>query len=67
MAELQPGDLVYITDRRWWLGGLRSTHAIIAEITSANTEPLIEMGPTPYATVIPPTRQTTPVRIERLY
>ncbi|KAA3604307.1 MAG: sodium:solute symporter family protein [Planctomycetota bacterium] len=22
-----PGDLVYLSDRRWWLGGLRSAHA----------------------------------------
>lgn len=26
----EPGDMVYVTDRRWWLGGLRSTHAKLA-------------------------------------
>jgi hypothetical protein len=28
MAKLdaEPGDLLYIADRRWWLGGLRSVH-----------------------------------------
>ncbi len=23
------GDLIYISDRRWWLGGLRSVHAVV--------------------------------------
>jgi len=25
--KAQGGDLIYVCDRRWWLGGLRSTHA----------------------------------------
>ena len=29
---LGPGDLVYVTDRRWWLGGLRSSHAVVAAV-----------------------------------
>jgi SSS family solute:Na+ symporter len=27
--KAQTGDLVYLTDRRWYLGGLRSAHAVI--------------------------------------
>jgi len=27
----EPGDLVYICDKRWWLGGLKSVHARIGE------------------------------------
>jgi SSS family solute:Na+ symporter len=26
--EAEPGDLLYVTDRRWYLGGLRSAHAV---------------------------------------
>jgi hypothetical protein len=32
-AEL--GDIVYLSDARWWLGGLRSIHAKISEIRTA--------------------------------
>jgi len=31
----EPGDLVYLSDPRWWLGGLRSTHARLAEGAAA--------------------------------
>lgn len=27
----EPGDLVYVSDSRWWLGGLRSVHATLRE------------------------------------
>ncbi len=29
--KANPGDLVYIQDGRWWLGGLKSAHSIIGE------------------------------------
>jgi SSS family solute:Na+ symporter len=29
----QPGDLLYVTDARWWLGGLRSVHVRAGEPT----------------------------------
>ncbi|RMF78559.1 MAG: hypothetical protein D6744_10000, partial [Planctomycetota bacterium] len=29
--KAKPGDLVYVEDRRWWLGGLRSLHARAGE------------------------------------
>lgn len=28
---LKPGDMIYVTDTRWWWGGLRSVHARVAE------------------------------------
>ena len=30
MAAL-PEDLIYVCDRRWWFGGLRSVHLRVAE------------------------------------
>jgi SSS family solute:Na+ symporter len=30
--EANVGDLVYITDNRWWLGGLKSIHSVFGEI-----------------------------------
>ncbi len=31
MMKANPGDLVYIQDSRWWLGGLKSAHSIFGE------------------------------------
>ena len=28
--KANPGDLVYIQDARWWLGGLKSSHSVFA-------------------------------------
>jgi SSS family solute:Na+ symporter len=27
----EPGDLVHVSDRRWWLGGLRSSQAVLGD------------------------------------
>ena len=37
--HVEPGDLLYITDTRWWTGGLYSVHARASE--SNNAEPMI--------------------------
>jgi SSS family solute:Na+ symporter len=29
--KANPGDLVYLTDKRGWLGGLKSVHSVYAE------------------------------------
>ncbi|MFQ5747929.1 MAG: sodium:solute symporter [Planctomycetota bacterium] len=39
-----PGDLVYLSDPRWWLGGLRSTHARLA--LGTRTPGRIRLAPT---------------------
>ncbi len=31
LMKANPGDLVYIQDSRWWLGGLKSAHSIFGE------------------------------------
>ena len=33
LGGLEPGDILYVSDRRAWLGGLRSGHGSVAEIT----------------------------------
>lgn len=33
----EPGDLLYICDRRWWLGGLHSTHVKAGESSPGDT------------------------------
>jgi hypothetical protein len=38
------GDLVYVTDPRWWLGGLKSGHVRVARIEETS-EGRIDLGP----------------------
>jgi SSS family solute:Na+ symporter len=39
----RPGDLIYVSDARWWLGGLRSVHLRLADEHSADE--CIELAP----------------------
>ena len=36
------GDLVYVSERRAWLGGVHSTHAIVGDVTAGGA--VIESG-----------------------
>jgi len=61
------GDLVYISDRRWWLGGLHSAHAVVAEVTAEGQDAFVKMGPQTFANVVTPRRKELPLIVERLY
>ena len=64
----EAGDLLYVTDARWWLGGLRSTHSVVGQIAdSPDGQSSIELGPATFATVVTSRRKDRPVRVERLY
>ncbi len=65
--ETRLGDLIYVSDRRWWLGGLRSAHAIVGEVLSGENEPVIAMGPETFASVVAPGRQAEALTVTRLY
>jgi len=60
------GDLVYVTDRRWWTGGMRSTHALVDEVVAAD-EAFVELGPEAHASVVTARRGEERVLVERLY
>lgn len=60
------GDLVYVTDPRWWTGGLHSAHVIVAEIVEDNGQSTVALDPTAFRNVTG-RRPNCPVRIERLY
>lgn len=64
--DAQVGDLVYVTDARWWTGGLHSAHVIVAEISSQDKEATVELDETAYRNVVGQ-RFDQPVRLERLY
>jgi SSS family solute:Na+ symporter len=65
--DAQAGDLVYVTDRRWWLGGLNSAQTIVASIADDVDEPAVFLGRTTFDTVVKPGRSSTAVTVERLY
>ena len=58
------GDLLYISDARAWLGGLRSTHAIVGGIKDNLTEHHIQITPTLNDIA---GRKGFPLRIKRMY
>ncbi len=65
--QAQEGDLLYVSDRRWFLGGLRSTHAIVGAILDSDTGNVVELGPQTMQTVVAPSRRDRQVVVERLY
>ncbi len=58
------GDLLYISDSRAWLGGLRSTHAIIGGIKDTLQNDQIQITPTLNGIA---GRPGCPLRIKRMY
>lgn len=63
-AALQagPGSRVYLTDRRWWLGGLRARQAVVGEVVDG-AEAWVEAGPAVVAMV---QRGQHPIRVQRV-
>jgi SSS family solute:Na+ symporter len=65
LGGLSPGDLVYISDPRGWLGGLRSAHAIVGDGEVAPGS--VAIGATPWRVITRGNPASAPVRIKRLY
>lgn len=64
--KAQVGDLLYVTDARWWTGGLHSAHVIVAEVSEQASQPTIALGETAFRNVVG-RRLDQRVRVERLY
>ncbi|MBN2447472.1 MAG: sodium:solute symporter family protein [Phycisphaerae bacterium] len=60
------GDLVHVSDRRRWLGGLRSTHAVVADIIADGEASHIQVGPSTAKMVGLNRRPTEPLSIEAI-
>ena len=63
----QSGDLVYCSDRRRWLGGLRSSHAVIDDVITDAPGEFVELGPAMWNTVVKAGREEQPILLELLY
>ncbi len=59
---IDSGDRVFLSDARWYLGGLRASHAV-AKIAEA--QPGIGLGPRLFDALVHPKRRDVPIRIER--
>ncbi|MCP5520711.1 MAG: sodium/solute symporter [Verrucomicrobiales bacterium] len=64
--DARVGDLLYVTDPRWWTGGLHSAHVIVAEITAEPGEAAVALDDATFRNVVGK-RGDRPVRIEKLY
>ncbi|HJN77375.1 MAG TPA: sodium/solute symporter [Myxococcota bacterium] len=62
--DAKEGDLVYLSDARAWLGGLKASHAVIDAIDEALPDGTIVVGPTLQAVLGGVER---PLRVKRLY
>ena len=66
--NIQQGDLLHVSDRRWWLGGLCSAQCVVGEVfESDSNQDKIELGPKLYRQIVSPKRRDQLVVIERLY
>lgn len=65
--QAQPGDLLYICDKRWWLGGLRSGHALVAHIDNNESGSVLHLGPTLFQVIHGSARNQDKIRVKKMY
>jgi len=65
--QAENGDLIYITDRRKWLGGLHSAHAIIGQVVDQANDAFVEIPPQTLSVVVTPKRRNKAIIVEKLY
>jgi len=66
LGGAEVGSLIYLTDSRSWLGGLRSAHAVVGEV-SEGEQPEITIGPATHEDVVASGRTEKQFRVEWLY
>jgi len=66
LGGLKPGDMLYVSDSRAWLGGLRSGHVLVDEIRNSDAS-TIGLGPEVAESIVARSRRLRPLRIKRLY
>ncbi|MFN7141928.1 MAG: hypothetical protein ACK4UN_21625, partial [Limisphaerales bacterium] len=61
------GDLLYVSDARWWTGGLHSAHVIVSDLHTSQDLGEIVLDSTTYQQVAGKRAKHHPIRVERLY
>jgi len=64
--DAEIGDLIYVSDTRWWFGGLYSTHGRVVRIDDGEDK-LVGLSPDIAESVITKGRADHPVLVEKLY
>ena len=65
--QAKPGDLVYLSDSRWWLGGLRSGHAVLGEVLQDIDKDVVKVDSSLFESIVSKNRKDKPILVERLY
>lgn len=60
------GDPVYLTDTRWWLGGLQSMHVVVGGLSESSGD-VVELGPETYQLIVTRRRHDKALKVERFY
>ncbi|YCM44394.1 sodium:solute symporter family protein [Verrucomicrobiaceae bacterium 227] len=60
------GDPLYVTDTRWWLGGLQSMHVVVGGLVEGSGD-VVEIGPDTYKLIVTNRRKDQKVKVQRLY
>ena len=66
-ADAVEGDILYVSDARWLLGGLKSGHGRISAIDADDTGMTVHLGPGVRERIIVPGREAQPLKVKRLY
>ena len=64
--QAQVGDVINVSDRRWWFGGLRSVTGRIDVVTERESS-IVQLSPASFRRVAGARRGDRPVVVERLY
>jgi SSS family solute:Na+ symporter len=61
------GDLVYVTDKRWWFGGLRSAHARVHAVDTNDPLNRVHLSPEMRDRILAGGSEDRPLQVKRLY
>ena len=65
--EAGEGDLVFVTDARAWLGGLRASHAVVGAVDAGLEAGVVTVGPTLQRVLGLDGNLGRPLKVQRLY
>lgn len=66
-VEAEAGDILYVTDARWFLGGLNATHVRVRSVDDGDDAVWVRLGPDVREAVVKRGRETLPIAVQRLY
>ena len=66
-VDAQEGDILYLTDARWWLGGLRSGHARIGTVNETESGVNVTIGSNLHDRIVVRGRESCELKVKRLY